>query len=128
MSKLTFNSNSRPTVGIELELGLVDGQTMELSSSIEAVLAELPDDAGASFKPELMQSVVEINTGVCTTIDEANRAPRSAWRRWVPSSNETVSHASQRTARPATRSATVAVSISVGRIGRAHGVPVCALW
>ena len=73
MSKLTFNSNSRPTVGIELELGLVDGQTMELSSSIEAVLAELPDDAGASFKPELMQSVVEINTGVCTTIDEAKQ-------------------------------------------------------
>ncbi|MEO8494699.1 MAG: YbdK family carboxylate-amine ligase, partial [Planctomycetota bacterium] len=73
MSKLTFNSNNRPTVGIELELGLVDGQTMELSSSIEAVLAELPADAGACFKPELMQSVIEINTGVCVTIDEAER-------------------------------------------------------
>lgn len=73
MSKLTFNSNDRPTVGIELELGLVDGQTMELSSSIEAVLAKLPKDAGSSYKPELMQSVIEINTGVCTTIDEAER-------------------------------------------------------
>src|SRR3990167_10546652 len=73
MSKLTFNSNERPTVGIELELGLVDGQTMELSSSIEAVLTELPDDGGACFKPELMQSAIEINTCICTTIDEAER-------------------------------------------------------
>lgn len=73
MSKLTFNSNDRPTVGIELELGLIDGQTMELSSSIQAVLAALPDDAGACFKPELMQSVIEINTGICTTIDEAEQ-------------------------------------------------------
>lgn len=73
MGTLKFNSNDRPTVGIELELGLVDAETMELSSSIEAVLAELPDDAGSCFKPELMQSVIEINTGVCTTIDEAER-------------------------------------------------------
>ncbi len=71
MGKLTFNSNDRPTVGIEIELGVVDGESMALSSSIEAILAELPSDGGASFKPELMQSVIEINTGVCTTIAEA---------------------------------------------------------
>ncbi|MEX0819891.1 MAG: YbdK family carboxylate-amine ligase [Pirellulaceae bacterium] len=77
MNKLTFNSNDRPTVGIELELGLVDAQTMELSSSIEAVLAEVPEEAKICFKPELMQSVIEINTGVCTTIDEAERDLRA---------------------------------------------------
>jgi glutamate---cysteine ligase / carboxylate-amine ligase len=73
MSKLTFNSNDRPTVGVEIELGLVDGKSMNLSSSIEAVLAALPKEDVACFKPELMQSVIEINTGVCTTIGEAEQ-------------------------------------------------------
>ncbi len=77
MSKLTFHSNDRPSVGIELELGLVDGRTMELSNSIEAVIAELPEDAGSCFKPELMQSVIEINTCVCNTIGDAERDLRS---------------------------------------------------
>ncbi|MFP8872775.1 MAG: YbdK family carboxylate-amine ligase, partial [Myxococcota bacterium] len=46
---------------------------MNLSSSIEAVLAALPTNAAACYKPELMQSVIEINTGVCTTIGEAEQ-------------------------------------------------------
>ena len=71
MSKLTFNSNDRPTVGIELELGLVDAHTMELSSAIESVLAELPSGSEPYFKPELMQSVIELNTSICTTINQA---------------------------------------------------------
>jgi carboxylate-amine ligase len=74
MSKLTFNSNDRPTLGIELELALVDGETMELSSSIESILAELPDeDKGMCFKPELMQCTIEINTDVCENISQAEQ-------------------------------------------------------
>ncbi len=71
MSKIEFTTNDSPTVGIELELGLVDGNTMALSSSIQQVLAALPADDAASYKPELMQSFIEINTCVCNTIGEA---------------------------------------------------------
>ncbi|MCA9246519.1 MAG: YbdK family carboxylate-amine ligase [Planctomycetales bacterium] len=71
MSKLTFNSNQLPTVGIEIELGLVDEQTMELSNSVATVLAELPPEQEQLLKPELMQSCLEINTGVCKTIADA---------------------------------------------------------
>ncbi|MBP88273.1 MAG: glutamate--cysteine ligase [Planctomycetaceae bacterium] len=73
MSKFTFNSNDRPTLGIELELALVDGKSMELTSAIEDVLAALPDNAGSAFKPELMQCVIEINTGICNTVADAER-------------------------------------------------------
>lgn len=73
MSKLIFNSNDRPTLGVELELALVNDQTMELTSAIENVLAELPADAGPSFKPELMQCVIEINTGICETVADAEQ-------------------------------------------------------
>ena len=71
MGTLEFRSNNSPTVGIEIELGLVDNETMELSSKIEPLLAALPDTFGESYKPELMQCYIEVNTDVCTTIDQA---------------------------------------------------------
>ncbi|MEX2188209.1 MAG: YbdK family carboxylate-amine ligase [Pirellulales bacterium] len=70
MTKLTFTSNDQPTVGVEIELALVDGQSMALSSSIGPLLDALGEDAAQSFKPELMQCCIEINTCVCRTIAE----------------------------------------------------------
>jgi len=71
MEKLHFNANTRPTVGIELELGLVDARTMALSSSIHRLLEELHGPE-AEFKPELMQCCLEINTCICETIADAD--------------------------------------------------------
>ena len=71
MSTLKFNSNDQPTIGIELELGLVDGQSMELSNSVQQMLSVLPDDESHCYKPELMQSFLEINTCVCETVGQA---------------------------------------------------------
>lgn len=70
--KLVFHSNAEPTVGIELELGLVNAETMELTSGIEPLLKQLDATVDDSpFKPEVMQCYIEVNTGVCHTIDEA---------------------------------------------------------
>jgi len=71
MTTLTFTSNDSPTIGVELELQLIDAQTFALSSSIEAVLEGLPERLSDRIKPELMQSYLEINTGVCRTVREA---------------------------------------------------------
>ncbi|MBC8868147.1 MAG: YbdK family carboxylate-amine ligase [Planctomycetes bacterium] len=71
MNKIEFSSNERPTIGIELELALVDEKSMALSSSIEQLMPLLPDDTPQSFKPELMQSCLEIITGICNTVGEA---------------------------------------------------------
>lgn len=71
MTKLTFATNRRPTVGIEIELGLLDAQTLELASAYQSISDRLPPDATNSIKPELMQCVLEINTGVCETIGDA---------------------------------------------------------
>lgn len=71
MQKLVFHSNNTPTLGVELELALVDGETMALSSSVAKLLALLPEEDSNFFKPELMQSCIEINTGICNTVDEA---------------------------------------------------------
>lgn len=77
MSKYNFNSNPKPTLGVEIELGLVDGETMALSSSITELLALLPRGAVHCFKPELMQCCIEVNTDVCETVDEAEKDLRA---------------------------------------------------
>ncbi len=71
MTKIKFNTNERPTLGVEIELGLVDGRTMALASAYDQVAKLVPENLAESLKPELMQCVVEIITGVCETVDDA---------------------------------------------------------
>jgi carboxylate-amine ligase len=78
MAKIEFHRNERPTVGIELELGLVDAETMALASAYGLISARLTADGHQGdgvvhYKPELMQCVLEINTKVCETIADADR-------------------------------------------------------
>ena len=70
MSEHTFRRNGWPTIGVEVELQLVDAESMGLRSAIAEVLSEVPADLHHSVKPEFMQCYVEINTGVCRTVDE----------------------------------------------------------
>ena len=73
MPIIEFTSNRHPTLGIELELGLVDLQSYNLTSAFSQLVERLPDRGGDRFKPEIIQSVVEINTDVCQSIGEAEK-------------------------------------------------------
>lgn len=68
-----FRGNETHTIGVEVELQLVDPETYELSSAIEPFLARVPEHWKDYFKPEFMQSYCEINTGVCHTVGEIER-------------------------------------------------------
>jgi len=70
MAPIHFTRNESPSIGVEIELQLVDAKSFELRSAIEQVLELLPEKAHASVKPELMQSYLEINSGVCHTVRE----------------------------------------------------------
>ena len=70
MSLFKFVSNDRPSLGVEIELNLVDNQTMALRSAITDVLAEIPEDLQAAVKPELLQCYLEINSKVCKDVEE----------------------------------------------------------
>ena len=72
MTIIDFQSNKSPSLGVEVELGLIDEHTMALSSSYADLKQLLPHDDDQHFKPELMQCVLEINTGICATVDEAD--------------------------------------------------------
>ena len=60
MPKIEFHHNDRPTVGIELELGLIDAKTKALTSSFGLLYGRLIGEGKHegikdSLKPELMQ-------------------------------------------------------------------------
>ena len=61
------------TLGIEEEFQLVDPQTRELRSRVSQILAEGKTLLGEQVKPEMIQSMIEVNTGICNDIQEARR-------------------------------------------------------
>ena len=59
------------TLGIEEEFQIVDPHTRELRSHVSAILEEGKMLLGEQVKPEMIQSMIEVGTGVCADIQEA---------------------------------------------------------
>lgn len=59
------------TLGIEEEFQIVDRETCELRSHVSEILDEGRMLLGEKIKPEMIQSMVEVGTGVCRNIHEA---------------------------------------------------------
>src|SRR5688572_8800605 len=74
---IVFQPSPAPTLGIEIELALVDGSTMALSSSVDDVMARVPSDLAWCIKPELMQCYIEICSGVAGSIADAEKDLRA---------------------------------------------------
>lgn len=72
--EIPFNPSTGASLGIEWELELVDRQTRELTPAavpiLEAITPEGADEHPQA-KHELLQSCVEVITGVCQTVEEA---------------------------------------------------------
>src|SRR6266446_7071004 len=62
---------SQFTLGIEEEFQIVDPQTRELRSHVSEFLEEGKMLLGEQIKPEMIQSMVEVGTGICNNIQEA---------------------------------------------------------
>lgn len=73
--QIEFNSSESTSLGVEMELELVDAGTRELHSAASEILDVLgaghPDGKHPKAKHELLESTVEIITGVCATVAEA---------------------------------------------------------
>ena len=46
MAKLEFTPNASPTIGVELELGIVHGETFQLESGCSRMIERLPVEVG----------------------------------------------------------------------------------
>ena len=72
---ISWNPSRGATLGIEWELQLIDGRSRMLRQDAREVLAALPALSKGGDHPkiryELMQSTVEVVTGICSTVSEA---------------------------------------------------------
>jgi carboxylate-amine ligase len=66
--RIFFNSSPNPTIGVEVELQILDNESFELASGADDILSEFQDNL--HVKEELLDSIIEINTGVCKNVDE----------------------------------------------------------
>jgi carboxylate-amine ligase len=73
--EIDFNSSSHSTLGVELEIAIVDRETWELDGAATEILEAMGgDDSGGEHvraKHELMECTIEVNTGICSTVAEA---------------------------------------------------------
>ncbi|MGY1821555.1 glutamate--cysteine ligase [Geodermatophilus sp. SYSU D00079] len=72
--QIPFHSSERASLGVEWELQLVDLQTRQLTAGAVEILEEIRPEGAEEHpkaKHELLQSTVEIITGICTTVGEA---------------------------------------------------------
>jgi carboxylate-amine ligase len=72
---IEFNASRGASLGVEWELQLIDAETHHLRQDAREVLAALPglSEGGEinKIRHELMESTVEIVTGICQTVGEA---------------------------------------------------------
>lgn len=64
--KIHFNGSPNPTLGVEVELQILDPETRNLVSGAQQILEKT--DGDEHVKPELIQSTIELNTDVCANI------------------------------------------------------------
>ena len=66
---IVFNPSERPTLGVEIEVQVVDeAGALATDTAATKILAELGDSAG--FKHELLECTVEVITDVCQTVNQ----------------------------------------------------------
>jgi carboxylate-amine ligase len=74
---VTFNASERSTLGVEIEIGIVDTATRELACVASPILstvgADYPEGEHPRAKHELYESTIEVITGICDTVDDARR-------------------------------------------------------
>ena len=70
--RIPFESSATSTLGVEWELQLVSSATRQLTSGASEILAELsPGGEHPTAKHELLESTIEVITGICSTVAEA---------------------------------------------------------
>jgi carboxylate-amine ligase len=65
-----FNGSKGPTIGVEVEMQIVELQTRLLTSRIFDILDRVPPSLKERVKPEFIQSTLEVNTEICHTVEQ----------------------------------------------------------
>ncbi|HID98502.1 MAG TPA: YbdK family carboxylate-amine ligase [Thermodesulfobacteriaceae bacterium] len=70
MERLKFQKSNPYTLGVELEFQLLDRKNLDLVPRSTDILSSVPEDYQDRLKPEFIQSMLEVTTGICTGVKE----------------------------------------------------------
>ena len=69
---IVFNGSQRPTLGVEIEVQVVDeAGALATDTAATKILSVIGDSPG--FKHELLECTIEVITGICPTVDDVRR-------------------------------------------------------
>jgi carboxylate-amine ligase len=69
--ELHFHPSAEPAIGVEIELQILDRETGDLAPGAVRILKACEEEKIEGTSAELMQSMLEIKTGICKNVDEA---------------------------------------------------------
>ena len=67
---VTFQASKPFSLGVEIELQIIDRQSMRLVPRAPDILAMVPTGLKERIKPEFIRSMLEVNTEVCSSMDQ----------------------------------------------------------
>ncbi|MEW6278603.1 MAG: YbdK family carboxylate-amine ligase [Candidatus Eremiobacterota bacterium] len=82
MDTLSFATSRFLTLGVEVEIQLVDYKTLDLCPAAPRILGGLVNDP--SFQPELYKTMLEVSTGVCNDLEDVEADLTGARERLLP--------------------------------------------
>src|SRR5207249_3214732 len=68
---MVFHGCAEPTIGVELELQILDQDSGDLAPGAVPLLKACAQEGVEGVVAELMQSMIEVKTGVCGSVAEA---------------------------------------------------------
>jgi carboxylate-amine ligase len=78
VQSIEYNPSPEPTIGVELELQLLDRKNLRFANVAPDVLDAIPPAYKGRIKEEFIQSMVEINTRPCRDVEEVDRDLRDS--------------------------------------------------
>lgn len=70
--RVVFAGSRSYTLGVELEFQILDRHTLDLVPRAPALLARIPPDLADRVTPEFIRSIIEIQSGICDTVDQVD--------------------------------------------------------
>src|SRR5688572_20078507 len=68
--EMTFHPAPQPTIGVEIELQILDRDSGDLAPGAVRILKACEEEKIEGTSAELMQSMIEVKTGICQTVDD----------------------------------------------------------
>src|SRR5947208_1392192 len=68
--EMLFHPSAEPSIGVEIELQILDRDTGDLAPGAVRIIKACEEEKIEGVAAELMQSMIEVKTGVCKNVDE----------------------------------------------------------